>query len=285
MCSTHETLDEIHSRRTQTPHDDACALTLDQTDARYRCTAANLFYVKTPINWGFEDFVYCGRSAWDVSAHDCPMDATGWVSRHRKSRRDTARVESLSGVPRAREAHRIPMKDVIPDVSGCAGGSSAEFVLQNLELVVCLGRRRRRLAPHLELTRELVTCEHCYGTSIGRCHQHRARVGVCGRGMSFVYAEYRSRESVCSLETDGSPACVLCNTYGHTANYLGCPCASKKYPHPYRNSKDKKNSPTDKAAPGRAPARAVSKNISYDNVTAGRRKDPPKTNSDVSMNT
>ncbi|GBP47847.1 hypothetical protein EVAR_43538_1 [Eumeta japonica] len=38
-------------------------------------------------------------------------------------------------------------------------------------------------------------------------------------------------------------------------------------------------------SPRRTPARAVSKNTTYANVTAGRRKDPPKSNSDVSTDT
>ncbi|GBP23381.1 hypothetical protein EVAR_22239_1 [Eumeta japonica] len=82
-------------------------------------------------------------------------------------------------------------------------------------------------------------------------------------------------------ETDGPPACVLCNTSGHTANCLGCPRATKKYPLPNRNNTDKSNSPNNKAAP----CRAVPKNITCANVTAGRRKDPLKSNSDVSTDT
>ncbi|GBP20292.1 hypothetical protein EVAR_82167_1 [Eumeta japonica] len=48
-------------------------------------------------------------------------------------------------------------------------------------------------------------------------------------------------------DTDNPPGCVLCNTSGHTANYLGCPRAPKKYPLPNRNNRVKNNSPTDKA--------------------------------------
>ncbi|GBP62188.1 hypothetical protein EVAR_42505_1 [Eumeta japonica] len=74
--------------------------------------------------------------------------------RHRKSRRDSARAESLSGVPgeRGDSTGWVPMKDVIPDVPGCVGGSSAEIVLQNLELVECVwvgvGEDWRRVRHH-----------------------------------------------------------------------------------------------------------------------------------------
>ncbi|GBP68466.1 hypothetical protein EVAR_52627_1 [Eumeta japonica] len=40
-------------------------------------------------------------------ALDCPVDATKWASRHRTSRRDSARAESPSGVLKARGAHRV----------------------------------------------------------------------------------------------------------------------------------------------------------------------------------
>ncbi|GBP94492.1 hypothetical protein EVAR_65852_1 [Eumeta japonica] len=38
-------------------------------------------------------------------------------------------------------------------------------------------------------------------------------------------------------DADGPPACALCNTSGHTANYLGSPRAPKKYPLPNRNNR------------------------------------------------
>ncbi|GBP06443.1 Nucleic-acid-binding protein from transposon X-element [Eumeta japonica] len=64
-------------------------------------------------------------------------------------------------------------------------------------------------------------------------------------------------------DTDGPPACVLCKQKGHTANYLGCPRAPKRAP------------PPEKAAPRRAPARAVSSTLSYARAAAGPRNAPP----------
>ncbi|GBP76376.1 hypothetical protein EVAR_53651_1 [Eumeta japonica] len=63
-------------------------------------------------------------------------------------------------------------------------------------------------------------------------------------------------------------------TSGHTANYLDAR-APQKYPTPSRNNRDNNSHPNDKAA--RTDARASGlKNATYANVTAGRRKDPPK---------
>ncbi|GBP19529.1 Nucleic-acid-binding protein from transposon X-element [Eumeta japonica] len=104
-------------------------------------------------------------------------------------------------------------------------------------------------------------CHNCqlYGHSSKNCFRKASCVKCLG--------DHGTAPSTRNKETDGPPAYVLCNTSGHTVNCLGCPCASKKYPLPNRN---KSHSPNDKAAPCRAPARAVSKNITYANVTAGR---------------
>ncbi|GBP57113.1 Nucleic-acid-binding protein from transposon X-element [Eumeta japonica] len=123
-------------------------------------------------------------------------------------------------------------------------------------------------------------CHNCqlYGHSSKNCFR-KARCVKC-------LGDHGTAACTRNKETDGPPACVLCNTSGHTANYLGCPrAAPKKYPTPSRNNRDNNSHPNDKAAPRRAPARAVSKNATYANVTAGRRKDPPKTKSDVSTDT
>ncbi|GBP66404.1 hypothetical protein EVAR_88514_1 [Eumeta japonica] len=52
-----------------------------------------------PIYWGFEDFTYRCRSAWDgrVRARYCPTDATRWSSRHRKSCGDQLGLNPLAG--------------------------------------------------------------------------------------------------------------------------------------------------------------------------------------------
>ncbi|GBP13521.1 hypothetical protein EVAR_6875_1 [Eumeta japonica] len=72
-------------------------------------------------------------------------------------------------------------------------------------------------------------------------------------------------------DTDGPPACVLYKSSGHTANYLGCPRAPKR-----KNLHNNKTSPPPaQAAPRRAPARAVTQNLSYAKATASPRKDPP----------
>ncbi|GBP12561.1 Nucleic-acid-binding protein from transposon X-element [Eumeta japonica] len=122
-------------------------------------------------------------------------------------------------------------------------------------------------------------CHNCqlYGHSSKNCFR-KARCVKC-------LGDHGTAACTRNKETDGPPASVLCNTSGHTANYLGCPRASKKYPTPNRNNRDNNSSPNDKAALRRAPARAVSKNTTYANITAGRRKDPPKSKSDVSTDT
>ncbi|GBP60546.1 hypothetical protein EVAR_97801_1 [Eumeta japonica] len=84
------------------------------------------------------------------------------------------------------------MKDVISDVPGCAGGSSAEVVLQILELVesawIGVGSDWRRLHHHRQFgTNESARrwpsggeeqfSKNCYRASIVWCNGQRARVG------------------------------------------------------------------------------------------------------------
>ncbi|GBP94485.1 hypothetical protein EVAR_65845_1 [Eumeta japonica] len=97
-------------------------------------------------------------------------------------------------------------------------------------------------------------------------HSMRAvrRVTNCNReplDLVLCLSDHGTVACTRNKDTDGPPACALCNTSGHTANYLGCPRAPKKYPLPNRNNRDENNPPTDKAAPRQTPARAVSKNI------------------------
>ncbi|GBP38759.1 hypothetical protein EVAR_33507_1 [Eumeta japonica] len=96
------------------------------------------------------------------------------------------------------------MKYVIPDVLWCAGSSSAKVVLQNLVLVVCLGWRGRRLAPLLEPSRQLVDGLLKARSDVTEMVPRRytalslvksaSWTPICGRGISFVYAEYSSGE-------------------------------------------------------------------------------------------
>ncbi|GBP88720.1 Probable RNA-directed DNA polymerase from transposon BS [Eumeta japonica] len=114
-------------------------------------------------------------------------------------------------------------------------------------------------------------CHNCqlYGHSSKNCFR-KARCVKC-------LGDHGTAACTRNKETDGAPACVLCNTSGHTANYLGYPRAPKNTRFiPNRNNRDNNSSPNNKTVPCRTPARAVSKNITYANVTAGRRKDPPK---------
>ncbi|GBP31348.1 hypothetical protein EVAR_13467_1 [Eumeta japonica] len=98
-------------------------------------------------------------------------------------------------------------------------------------------------------------CHNCqsYGHSSRHCF-HSARCVKCP-------GDHGTAQCTRNKDTDGPPACVLCKQKGLTANYLGCPRAPKRAP------------PPEKAAPRRAPARAVSSTLSY--AAAGPRNAPP----------
>ncbi|GBP37599.1 Nucleic-acid-binding protein from transposon X-element [Eumeta japonica] len=100
-------------------------------------------------------------------------------------------------------------------------------------------------------------CHNCqsYGHSSRYCF-HSARCVKC-------LGDHGTAQCTRNKDTDGPPACVLCKQKGHTANYLGCPRAPKRAP------------PPEKAAPRRAPARAVSSTLSYARAAAGPRNAPP----------
>ncbi|GBP50545.1 Nucleic-acid-binding protein from transposon X-element [Eumeta japonica] len=100
-------------------------------------------------------------------------------------------------------------------------------------------------------------CHNCqsYGHSSRYCF-HSARCVKC-------LGDHGTAQCTRNRDTDGPPACVLCKQRGHTANYLGCPRAPKRAP------------PPEKAAPRRAPARAVSSTLSYARAAAGPRNAPP----------
>ncbi|GBP14698.1 Nucleic-acid-binding protein from transposon X-element [Eumeta japonica] len=100
-------------------------------------------------------------------------------------------------------------------------------------------------------------CHNCqsYGHSSRHCF-HSARCVKC-------LGDHGTAQCMRNKDTDGPPACVLCKQKGHTANYLGCPRAPKRTP------------PPEKAAPRRAPARAVSSTLSYARAAAGPRNAPP----------
>ncbi|GBP07918.1 Nucleic-acid-binding protein from transposon X-element [Eumeta japonica] len=118
-------------------------------------------------------------------------------------------------------------------------------------------------------------CFNCqlYGHSSKNCFQ-RARCLKC-------LGDHGTAACTRNKDTDGPPACVLCKSSGHTANYLGCPRAPKR--KILQNNKIPP--PPTQAAPRRGPARAVTRNISYTKATAGPRKDPPtKTNTAPSEN-
>ncbi|GBP44703.1 Nucleic-acid-binding protein from transposon X-element [Eumeta japonica] len=102
----------------------------------------------------------------------------------------------------------------------------------------------------------------------GQCHNcqsygHLSR--YCFRSARCVkcLGDHGTAQCTRNKDTDGPPACVLCKQKGHTANYLGCPRAPKRAP------------PPEKAAPCRAPARAVSSTLSYARAAAGPRNAPP----------
>ncbi|GBP95099.1 Nucleic-acid-binding protein from transposon X-element [Eumeta japonica] len=120
-------------------------------------------------------------------------------------------------------------------------------------------------------------CFNCqmYGHSSKNCFQ-RARCVKC-------LGDHGTAACTRNKDTDGPPACVLCKSSGHTANYLGCPRAPKRIT-PLKN---KIPPPPAQAAPRRAPARAVTHKLSYAKATAGPRTDPPpqtKTNLTPSEN-
>ncbi|GBO99755.1 Nucleic-acid-binding protein from transposon X-element [Eumeta japonica] len=64
-------------------------------------------------------------------------------------------------------------------------------------------------------------CHNCqiYGHSSKNCFR-KARCVKC-------LGDHDTAACTRNKETDGPPACALCNTSGHTANYLGCPRAPK----------------------------------------------------------
>ncbi|GBP07603.1 Nucleic-acid-binding protein from transposon X-element [Eumeta japonica] len=100
-------------------------------------------------------------------------------------------------------------------------------------------------------------CHNCqsYGHSSRHCF-HSARCVKC-------LGDHGTAQCTRNKDTDGPPACVLCKQKGHTANYLGCPRAPKRAP------------PPEKAAPRRAPARAVLSTLTYARAAAGPRNAPP----------
>ncbi|GBP20747.1 hypothetical protein EVAR_14472_1 [Eumeta japonica] len=103
-----------------------------------------------------------------------------------------------------------------------------------------------------------------YGHSSKNCYQ-RVRCVKC-------LGNHGTTASTRNKDTDGPPACVLCKSGGHTANYLGYPRAPKR--KPTLNNK-KKTPPPVQTAPRRAPARTFMDNISHAKATAGSREDPP----------
>ncbi|GBP33348.1 hypothetical protein EVAR_30938_1 [Eumeta japonica] len=74
-------------------------------------------------------------------------------------------------------------------------------------------------------------------------------------------------------DRDGPPACVLCKSAGHIANYLGCPRAPKRKPTQINNNK--KASPSFQTAPRRALARVVTDTLSYAKATTVSHNNPP----------
>ncbi|GBP95902.1 hypothetical protein EVAR_83542_1 [Eumeta japonica] len=95
-----------------------------------------------------------------------------------------------------------------------------------------------------------------YGHSSKNCFQ-RARCVKC-------LGDHGTAACTRNKDTDGPPACVLCKSSGHTANYLGCPRAPKRN----TTQKNKTPSPPAQAAPRRSPARAVTQKLSYAKATA-----------------
>ncbi|GBP78978.1 hypothetical protein EVAR_58121_1 [Eumeta japonica] len=88
------------------------------------------------------------------------------------------------------------MEGIIPDVPGCAGGSSAEVVLQNLKLTECLwvGVWNQRVSLSMVFWRRGefdVTTAQVQAVSSAKS---ATWTPVCKRGMSFVYAEYKRGE-------------------------------------------------------------------------------------------
>ncbi|GBP00713.1 hypothetical protein EVAR_76955_1 [Eumeta japonica] len=87
-----------------------------------------------------------------------------------------------------------------------------------------------------------------YGHSSKNCFQ-RARCVKC-------LGDHGTAACTRNKDTDGPPACVLCKSSGHTANYLGCPRAPKRIT-PLKI----KSPPLSRAAS--SAARAVTHKLSY----------------------
>ncbi|GBP09913.1 hypothetical protein EVAR_92456_1 [Eumeta japonica] len=102
-----------------------------------------------PVYWGFEDFIYCGRSAWDAVSALLPYECHK-VCNHRDS-------------------------------------SSMAFWRRG---VICL-----KLLPrgYTAISSDFIPLFRVFHA---RCVFRTNWTPVCGRGMSFIYAEYSSGESV-----------------------------------------------------------------------------------------
>ncbi|GBP46496.1 Nucleic-acid-binding protein from transposon X-element [Eumeta japonica] len=149
----------------------------------------------------------------------------------------------LRGVPK-----EIPIDEPRPTIRRLKPPSSKSGSVCSLSGVKAEQPRKRALPGQ---------CHNCqsYGHSSRYCF-HSARCVKC-------LGDHGTAQCTRNKDTDGPPACVLCKQKGHTANYLGCPRAPKRAP------------PPEKAAPRRAPARAVSSTLSYARAAAGPRNAPP----------
>ncbi|GBP15502.1 hypothetical protein EVAR_9281_1 [Eumeta japonica] len=74
-------------------------------------------------------------------------------------------------------------------------------------------------------------------------------------------------------DRDGPPTCVLCKSAGHTANYLGCPRASKRKSI-YKLINNTKAPPPIQTTPRRVPPCSITASLSYAKPTTDSRKDP-----------
>ncbi|GBP68748.1 hypothetical protein EVAR_99018_1 [Eumeta japonica] len=102
------------------------------------------------------------------------------------------------------------------------------------------------------------------------CQSYASRINSCVKAFYTVFFENLDKRI---QGTDGPPACVLCKSSGHTANYLGCPRAPKRE-NAHSNINNNKTLPPP-VKPRRAERpRAVTQNLSYAKATAGLRKDP-----------
>ncbi|GBP59385.1 Nucleic-acid-binding protein from transposon X-element [Eumeta japonica] len=136
---------------------------------------------------------------------------------------DEAKEDLLSQHPPVESVRRIqnrfrePLDLVL--VSGTAEATKAAFFkirsLCSLSCVKAEQLRKRGLPGQ---------CHNCqsYGHSSRHCFNPARCVKCLGN--------HDTAQCTRNKDTDGPPVCVLCKQKGHTANYLGCPRATKRTP-------------------------------------------------------